>query len=121
MCDALGFGMSLDACRRCGEKKPMKGFSLASGGFLCADCFKPEAGTLALSGEIWGALRFLSTCPPEAAVRLVVPAHIGRRIEALFLMYFKYHVPGLRGFTTWRALPQAYWGEKAVETEKPHE
>jgi len=45
------------------------------------------------AGEIWGVLRFLNSCPIQAAIRLKVTPLIGRRIETLFLMYFKYHIP----------------------------
>ena len=113
ICRALGFGMSLEGCQACGKKGPMRGFNLARGGFICAACYKPEADVVALPGEIWGILRFLNSCPADAAVRMKVSASTGRRIEAFFLNYFKYHVPGIRGFSTWKALPQAYWGSKA--------
>ncbi|HEX7344035.1 MAG TPA: DNA repair protein RecO [bacterium] len=112
ICRALGFGLTLEGCALCGKKRPMRAFSLVRGGFVCASCFKPDADTLALPGEIWGVLRFLNSCPIQAAVRLKVLPLIGRRIETLFLMYFKYHIPGLKGFSTWKALPQTYWGSK---------
>jgi len=113
ICRALGFGMSLEGCQACGRKGPMRGFNLSRGGFVCSACYQPDADTVALPGEIWGILRFLNSCPADAAVRLKVAPPTGRRLEAFFLHYFKYHVSGLRGFSTWKALPQTYWGSKA--------
>jgi len=108
---ALGFGMSLQACRRCGVQGPMRSFDLAGGGFICAKCHRANAPEVAVVGQMWGILRFLDSCSPEVAPRMMVSPEIGKRIEALFLLYYKYHVPGLRGFSTWRTLPQTYWGE----------
>ena len=113
ICRALGFGMSLNGCQSCSRKGTMKGFNLARGGFICSACYKPDADMVMLPGEIWGILRFLNSCPADAAVRLKVAPPIGRRLEAFFLAYFRFHVPSLRGFGTWKVLPQSYWGSKA--------
>jgi len=121
ICRALGFGMALDGCQSCRRKRAMKGFNLARGGFICAACYKPDADTVALPGEIWGILRFLNSCPADAAARLKVAPPVGRRLEAFFLAYFKFHVPGIRGFSTWKALPQTYWGSKGDNSRESHD
>ncbi|RJP77664.1 MAG: DNA repair protein RecO [Candidatus Zixiibacteriota bacterium] len=109
-CRELGFGMALQECRQCGSKTgPVKGFDLERGGFLCGDCKLEKPHQMPMPGESWGVLRFLDTCRPEAAARMAVHADAGRRIEALFNAYFRYHLPGLRGFDSWKMLPQLYW------------
>jgi DNA repair protein RecO (recombination protein O) len=115
LCRALGFGMNLQDCRTCGSKGPMRGFDLESGSFICGKCKVGKQQLLHLSGEIWGALRFLDTCPLEVSPRLSVNPTVGKRIEILFLLYFKYQVPGLQVLESWKMLPSIYWGTNAEE------
>lgn len=110
ICRALGFGMALADCRRCGSKGPMRGFSLEHGGFVCSSCQRAKAEPVAVLGETWGVLRFLESCALDIAPRMVVAPRVGRRIEAFFLHYLRYHVSGLKGFATWKVLQETYWG-----------
>jgi len=92
----------------------MRSFSFDRGGFICATCHTREsssAGGFTATSEIWGILRFLNNCPLEISPRMIVNPAAGKKIEALFLRYFKYHIPGLKNFASWKALPQVYWGE----------
>lgn len=113
ICRSLGFGMNLENCSRCGSKAAMICFDLAAGGFICRAHQLDESTMMETSGEAWGILRFLSTCPYDAATRVAVPPNIGRQIEALFNTYFKYHIPGLKDFESWKKLPALYWGNDA--------
>jgi recombinational DNA repair protein (RecF pathway) len=115
MCRAFGFGLSLQQCRSCGSKGPMRGFDLESGSFICANCQIKNAQIFRGGGEIWGGLRFLDTCPLDISPRISVKSITGRRIEVLFLHYFQYHIPGLPTMESWKMLPPIYWG---VETEE---
>ena len=90
----------------------MINFDLAAGGFVCDKHREEGPNPVPVSGEIWGILRFLSHCPPEAAARIAVGRIAGLKIEALFYQYFKYHVPGLKNLESWKKLPGIYWGEE---------
>lgn len=116
MCRVLGFGMDLQDCRSCGSKGPMKGFDLESGSFICGNCKVEKPQLLHMGGEIWGVLRFLDTCPLEVSPRISVNPAAGKRIEVLFLLYFKYHVPGLQVLESWKMLPSIYWGIESEES-----
>ena len=106
--------MELKSCPRCGNQENMIGFDLAVGGFVCNAHKISESQIIPVSGEVWGVLRFLNSCPYEVANRIAVSPAVGRQIEALFLQYFKYHVPGLKKFESWKKLPEIYWGEEEV-------
>ncbi len=109
ICRVLGFALALQNCRHCGARTSLHGFELSSGGFICETCLKEKPGALVLPGEIWGILRFLEGCPLEVAPRISVTPEIGKRIEVLFLQYFRYHISGLAGFASWKTLFRMYW------------
>jgi DNA repair protein RecO (recombination protein O) len=115
LCRLLGFGMNLQNCRSCGSKGPMRGFDLELGSFVCSHCHVDKPTMLHLGGEFWGVLRFLDTCPVEISPRISVNPSTGRRIEVLFLQYFKYHVSGLQTLESWKLLPSLYWGVEPKE------
>jgi DNA repair protein RecO (recombination protein O) len=115
LCRTLGFGMNLKDCRGCGSKGPMRGFDLESGGFICGNCQAKKSQLLHMGGEIWGVLRFLDSCPLEVSPRMSVTPPVGRRLEVLFLLYFKYHMPGLQTLESWKMLPTLYWGVESNE------
>ncbi|TKJ41101.1 DNA repair protein RecO [candidate division LCP-89 bacterium B3_LCP] len=108
---SLGFGFSLGGCIGCDKKGTIKSFDLSAGGFLCDKHKIDPSHVVPSSGEVWGVLRFLGQCPFEAAPRMVVNAITGRKIEALFLRYFRYHVPTIRSFESWKILDEVYWGK----------
>jgi DNA repair protein RecO (recombination protein O) len=114
LCRGVGFALNLEDCSRCGSKNAMIGFDLAAGGFICSDHSPNGPDITEASGEIWGILRFLSSCTYGAANRIVVSPKVGRRIEALFDAYFHYHVPGLKSFESWRKLPELYWEDDGI-------
>ena len=93
----------------------MRGFDLESGGFICSSCKVEKPQLVRMGGEIWGVLRFLDTCLPSVAPRISVNPTTGKRIEVLFLLYFKYHLPGLGTLESWKLLPEIYWGMKSEE------
>ncbi|MCX6640368.1 MAG: DNA repair protein RecO [bacterium] len=112
ICGSLGFGLQLMDCANCSGAGPMIGFDLASGGFICEREALKQNGVIAASGEVWGILRYLEKCPPESAVRVATQPRTGRKIEQLFLQYFRYHIPSLNHFESWKKLPEIYWGEE---------
>ncbi len=107
----LGFGMGLEGCSLCGSRTEIIGFDLANGGFICKNHQIDRAQVIPTSGEIWGVLRFLAACPYDVATRMTVTSTTGRQIEALFLQYYIYHIPGLKSFESWKKLPGLYWEE----------
>lgn len=113
ICRSLGFGVNLECCNCCGSKAAMVGFDLTAGGFICKAHQLNESNMMETSGEVWGILRFLGSCPYDAATRVAVPPNVGCQIETLFNGYFKYHIPGLKSFESWRKLPSLYWGNNA--------
>ena len=50
----------------------MRSFDLAGGGFICAKCHRANAPEVAVAGQMWGILRFLDSCSPEVAPRMMV-------------------------------------------------
>jgi DNA repair protein RecO (recombination protein O) len=112
ICRNLGFGIQLEGCQTCGGKSGLVGFNLASGGFICEKELLNQPGVITSTGEIWAILRFLDKCPLDATGRAMISPATGRRIERLFLEFFRYHVPNLRSFETWKKLPELYWGEE---------
>jgi DNA repair protein RecO (recombination protein O) len=115
LCRALGFGLNLKECLSCGSKGPMRGFDLESGGFICVACQAKKPQLLHVGGEVWGVLHFLEACPLEVSPRISVNSTAGRRIEVLFLQYFRYHMPGLQAMESWKMLPTLYWGVESNE------
>lgn len=111
ICRSLGFGLALDGCSQCGDRGSVVGFDLAAGGFVGEVHQTEQMSIIPSSGEIWGILRFLNQCPHEVTTRVAVSSVTGRQIEALFLQYFKYHIPALKKFESWQKLMDIYWGE----------
>lgn len=105
----LGFGIQVDECSLCGAKIDIVGFHLSNGGFICKKHPFNADQMIKISPEVWGILRFLHSCPWEAAIRIQVNPYSGRQIEALFLQYYLYQVPGLKAFASWKKLADIYW------------
>jgi DNA repair protein RecO (recombination protein O) len=109
----LGFSLDLRSCVGCGAGNDITAFDLPGGGFLCRHCGEDRPHTIKAGAEMWGALRFLDRCPPAAAPRMTVTPAVGMEIEALFSRFFRFHVPGLKKFDSWKLLSKLYWGIEA--------